>query len=92
MQVCALHKPQARLCLLASDNLTAKRCMQRTRKVGRGNLERGVTWNRHLSDILAPRRVQQEQLCGTMLEGLSVNLLTVHCKLLARALSADLTM
>ena len=26
MQVCALHKPQARLCLLASDNLTAKRC------------------------------------------------------------------
>ena len=27
MQVCALYKPQARLCLLASDNLPAKRCI-----------------------------------------------------------------
>ena len=28
MQVCALYKPQARLCLLASDNLPAKRYIQ----------------------------------------------------------------
>ena len=44
-----------------ADSCRYKLSIQAT-KVGRGNLERGVTWNRHLSDILAPRRVQQEQL------------------------------
>ena len=49
-------------------------------KVGRGNLERGATWNEFFFWLVRPEQKLLEKLCGILYGGKSLHLLTMGCR------------